>query len=166
MKEVFIYTDGSCHNGNGTGGWSAILRTEYQGEDIERIVSGNEENTTNNRMEMKAAIEGLRALREPCKVSVYTDSGYLYNAMTGDYIESWRARNWLTREDAPVKNQDLWEELDTLCRIHAVSWVKVIGHSGFSYNERADEIAGQARRQLIEEVVTGVRSRKGITMPG
>lgn len=138
MKKVEIFTDGSCLRNPGPGGWAAILR--YEG--VEKILSGAEKSTTNNRMELTAVIQGLKALKEPCEVTVVSDSKYIVDNIWG--VPVWRARGWQTSGKKPVKNKDLWEELDSLCKIHQVtfSWVK--GHSGHRENELADLYATKA----------------------
>lgn len=143
MKEITLYTDGACLSNPGKGGWAAILS---YGTGVKEL-SGNDPETTNNRMEMKGIIEGLRALKEPCSVTVFSDSQYIVNNIRGVHI--WRQRNWrLKGSNKPVKNRDLWEELDSLCRIHSVTFKWVKGHSGIPGNERADVLAGQRAREL------------------
>lgn len=143
MKEITLYTDGACLSNPGKGGWAAILSYGT----VVKELSGNDPETTNNRMEMKGIIEGLRALKEPCSVTVFSDSQYIVNNIRGVHI--WRQRNWrLKGSNKPVKNRDLWEELDSLCRIHSVTFKWVKGHSGIPGNERADVLAGQRAREL------------------
>lgn len=136
MKKVEIYTDGACKGNPGHGGWATIL--VYEGH--ERVISGGERVTTNNRMELIAAIEGLRALKEPCEVMLYSDSRYLVDAVNCGWLKGWRAAGW-RRGKEELKNPDLWQELDALLSRHAVTmnWVK--GHDGHAYNERCDSIA-------------------------
>jgi ribonuclease HI len=138
VKEVEIYTDGACSGNPGDGGWGAILI--YKGK--EKILSGYEKNTTNNRMELKAAIEGLRALKEPCSVKLYSDSAYLVNAFNKGWIYNWKRNGW-TRGDKKeeLKNQDLWKELERLTNVHSVDFIKVKGHSDNEYNNRCDKLA-------------------------
>lgn len=138
MKEVEIYTDGACSGNPGDGGWGAILI--YKGK--EKILSGYEKNTTNNRMELKAAIEGLRALKEPCSVKLYSDSAYLVNSFNKGWIYNWKRNGW-TRGDKKeeLKNPDLWKELEQLIKIHYVEFIKVKGHSDNEYNNRCDKLA-------------------------
>ncbi|WAM32836.1 ribonuclease HI [Caldicellulosiruptor morganii] len=143
MKEVSIYTDGACSKNPGPGGWCAILI--YKG--IKKVLKGFEENTTNNRMELKAIIEGLKALKEPCKVTVYTDSAYVVNAINQNRIEKWQKNNWKTSEKEEVKNIDLWKELIDLIKIHKVKFEKVKGHSFDELNNLCDKIA----RDMIKE---------------
>ncbi len=137
MKDIILYTDGACSNNPGKGGYGAILI--YNGS--EKIISGNDPYTTNNRMELLAVIEGLKGLKEPCNVTVYTDSAYVCNAFLQDWITNWQAKNWVTASKKPVQNIELWKELLSLTKIHNVGWVKVKGHSDNHYNNRCDEIA-------------------------
>jgi len=134
MKEVTLYTDGACRGNPGPGGWGAIL--VYRG--IEKELSGGEPSTTNNRMELMAVISGLSALRETCRVTVYSDSKYVVDAMTLGWARQWQATNW---KSGKAKNPDLWEQLLGLCDRHEVtfSWVK--GHDGHEMNERCDTLA-------------------------
>ena len=136
MKNVMIYTDGSCSGNPGPGGWGAIL--VYNG--VEKVLSGGEKDTTNNRMELTAAIEALRALREPCEVELFTDSKYLSDAVNLFWLRSWKNRGW-KRKDGPLLNAELWQELDRLLSLHKVkvTWVK--GHGENEYNNRCDALA-------------------------
>ena len=137
MKKVTVYTDGACRGNPGVGGWGAILC--YAG--VEKELSGGEGETTNNRMELSAAIYALAALKEPCEVALYTDSKYLSDAITQGWLESWRARGWRRGRGEPVLNPDLWERLYALLTRHKVSvhWVK--GHADNPYNCRCDALA-------------------------
>lgn len=137
MKKVDVYTDGACSGNPGIGGYCAIL--VYNS--VERIISGNESDTTNNRMELLAAIKGLEALKEPCLVNLYSDSQYLVDAFNKDWISEWIERGWKTAGKTPVKNVDLWEKLITLTKIHRVEFIKVKGHSDNEYNNKCDKIA-------------------------
>jgi len=139
MKRVQIFTDGACSGNPGPGGWGAIL---VYG-DIERAASGGAANTTNNRMEMTAAIEALRLLTKPCEVDLYTDSMYLRDGIT-KWVAGWQLRGWRTADHKPVKNMDLWQELLAACALHKVRWHWVKGHAGHGYNERADQLARDA----------------------
>ncbi len=139
MKEVNIYTDGACSGNPGKGGYCAIL---IYGE-IEKVVSGFEDNTTNNRMEILAAIMGLKALKEPCKVNLYSDSQYLISAFNEGWIISWQQNNWKNSNKKEVKNVDLWKDIINLTNIHEVTFIKVKGHSDNEYNNRCDKIAVQ-----------------------
>jgi ribonuclease HI len=135
---VEIFTDGACSGNPGPGGWGAVLRF---GE-VERELSGGERATTNNRMELTAAIAALEALKRPMRVHLYTDSQYLRQGIT-EWLRGWKARGWLTADKKPVKNQDLWERLDAANARHAVEWRWLKGHAGHELNERADELARQ-----------------------
>ena len=134
MKEVSIYTDGACRGNPGRGGWGAIL---VYGK-YEKELSGGERETTNNRMELSAAIEGLSALREPCSVTLYSDSKYLISAFEEGWVYTWEKENW---RGGKVKNPDLWQKLLSLVEYHKVNFVWVKGHAGHSYNERCDKLA-------------------------
>ncbi len=138
-QKVEIYTDGACQGNPGPGGWGAILR--YKGVDKE--ISGYNPATTNNRMELQAAIEGLKALIRPMEVDLYTDSQYLRDGIT-KWLPQWKQKGWRLSTKKPVKNKDLWEELDLLSQQHTIGWHWVRGHSGHIENERADELARQA----------------------
>jgi len=137
---VEIFTDGACLGNPGPGGWSAILR---YGEHVKEL-SGGEAETTNQRMELLAAIKALEALKRPCSVTLYSDSAYLVNAFQEGWIDRWQRTGWRTREKKDVENRDLWERLLELTRIHAVEWTKVKGHSGHEENERCDRLAREA----------------------
>ena len=136
MKEVKIYTDGACRGNPGKGGWGAILVYGV----YEKELSGGERETTNNRMELTAAIEGLSALKEPCEVTLYSDSKYLVDAYLNGWVESWRSAGWRRGREA-LKNPDLWERLYSLTERHTVTFVWVKGHNGHDYNERCDRLA-------------------------
>ncbi len=137
MKHVDIYTDGACRGNPGRGGWGAVL--VYQGK--ERELCGGERETTNNRMELTAAISALSALKEPCEVTLTSDSKYLIDAVMQGWVYSWRARNWKKADRSPALNVDLWEMLLPLLERHTVQWVWVKGHDGHPYNERCDKLA-------------------------
>ena len=136
MKHVDIYTDGACRGNPGKGGWGAVL--VYAGK--EREMSGGEPTTTNNRMELTAAIEALSALKERCEVTLYSDSKYLVDAFLLGWVESWRSHGWKRGKDE-LKNPDLWQRLYELTRTHSVTFEWVKGHDGHSYNERCDSLA-------------------------
>ena len=137
MKSVEIYTDGACSGNPGPGGWAAILKYgEYRKE-----LSGGEESTTNNRMEITAAIAGLSALREPCSVRLYSDSQYLVRAVNEGWAERWRSRGWMRNKSDPALNTDLWERLLELLNTHRVEFIWVRGHAGNPENERCDLLA-------------------------
>jgi ribonuclease HI len=133
---VEIYTDGACSGNPGPGGWGAILRYG----DHEKELSGGEPDTTNNRMEMMAVIESLRALKKPCDVKIFTDSVYVMDGVT-KWLKGWKAKGWKTASKKPVKNQDLWEMIDSEISRHNIAWNWVKGHAGHPENERADELA-------------------------
>ncbi|MFL0809391.1 MAG: ribonuclease HI [Agarilytica sp.] len=136
MKTVEIFSDGACRGNPGPGGWGALLRFG----DNEKSLYGGEENTTNNRMELQAAIEGLKALKEPCSVTLTTDSQYVRKGIT-EWIHNWKKKAWKTAAKKPVKNADLWQALDEENQRHEVEWCWVKGHSGHRENEIADELA-------------------------
>ena len=137
MKNVIIYTDGACSGNPGKGGYCAILL--YR--DVKKIVSGGEEQTTNNRMELLAVIKGLSALKERCKVELYSDSQYVVGAINNGWIYQWQNNNWRTLGKSDVKNVDLWQELLTLLKQHEVEFIKVKGHSEDVLNNECDKIA-------------------------
>ena len=141
--EVEIFTDGACSGNPGPGGWGAILRLGSR----ERELSGGEPATTNNRMELMAAIRGLEALKRRCKVRLYTDSNYLREGVT-KWIHGWKKNGWKTAEKKPVKNVDLWQRLEQALSRHTVRWHWVKGHAGHDLNERADELAREAIAEL------------------
>ena len=143
MKAVEIFTDGACRGNPGPGGWGALLRTEVAGKVTEKILSGAESQTTNNRMELMAAIEALKALKKPCQVDLTTDSQYVRQGIT-QWIAGWKRNGWKTAAKKPVKNQDLWMALDDALANHQVQWHWVKGHSGHPENELADETANIA----------------------
>ena len=136
LSEVEVFTDGACRGNPGPGGWAAILR--YRGR--EKDLGGFEPDTTNNRMEMTAAIAGLEALKRPCRVRLYSDSQYLRDGIT-KWINGWKRGGWLTANKQPVKNVDLWQRLDAAAAPHDITWIWVPGHSGHPENERADALA-------------------------
>jgi ribonuclease HI len=141
---VVIYTDGACSGNPGPGGWGAVLSSGKHRKEL----SGGEARTTNNRMELMAAIRALEALKRPSTVRLFTDSAYLRNGITS-WIHSWKRNGWLTSDRKPVKNVDLWQRLDEALARHDVHWHWVRGHSGDSENERADELARAAIRELV-----------------
>lgn len=145
MKKVEIYTDGACRGNPGVGGWGAIL--VYGAH--EKELSGGERETTNNRMELLGAIEALSALKEPCHVTLYSDSKYLVDAFLEGWVEAWRAKGWRRGRDE-LKNPDLWERLFELCQKHKVDFVWVKGHNGHSYNERCDALATAYADSFLE----------------
>ena len=136
MKTVEIFTDGACSGNPGPGGWGALMR--YNGQ--VRELSGGEAETTNNRMELTAAVEALNALKEPCTVELHTDSKYVMDGISS-WIHGWKRNGWKTADRKPVKNAELWQKLDEANRRHKVKWHWVRGHAGHVENERADELA-------------------------
>jgi ribonuclease HI len=145
VKQVIAHTDGACRGNPGPGGWGAVLAF---GETT-RELSGAEPATTNNRMELTAAIAALEALKEPCAVDLHTDSQYLRLGIT-EWLPQWKRRDWKTAGRKPVKNRELWERLDVVAARHAVSWHWVKGHSGDPGNERADALANAAIDAMLE----------------
>jgi ribonuclease HI len=144
MREVQAFTDGACRGNPGPGGWGVLLRAGPR----EKEIWGGELGTTNNRMELTAAIEALRALKQPCRVALYTDSKYVRSGIT-DWVHAWRARGWRTADRKPVKNQDLWEALAALAERHEVEWHWVRGHAGHPENERADVLANRGLEETL-----------------
>lgn len=142
MSDVMLFTDGACSGNPGPGGWGAILRYG----DTERELSGFAEATTNNRMEMTAVIEGLKALKRSCTVTIVTDSKYVMQGMT-EWLSNWQKKNWKTAANKPVANADLWQELIKASANHQVSWQWVKGHAGHPENERADQLAVAAIKE-------------------
>ena len=140
MKDVTIYTDGACSGNPGPGGWAAILM--YQGK--ERVITGAEKDTTNNRMELMAVVESLRVMKEPVKAAVHTDSAYIANAFQQKWIDNWQRKGWMTAGKKPVKNQDLWKALIAQVERHDVTFVKVKGHADDELNNRVDRLAVEA----------------------
>lgn len=134
--KVDMYTDGACSGNPGPGGWGTVLIFGHKRHEL----SGGEKDTTNNRMEMLAVIKGIEALKRSCTISIFTDSTYVMKGMT-EWINSWKARGWKTADKKPVKNVDLWQQLDSAVKGHNVNWYWVKGHSGVPDNERADELA-------------------------
>ena len=145
LTEVTIYTDGACSGNPGPGGWGVLLR--HNGK--EKELSGGEAHTTNNRMEMKAVIEAIRAIKKPCLLKIHSDSALIINAMTKGWIDSWQSKGWKRADKKPVENQDLWIELLNVIGTHQVEWIKVRGHSGIPDNERVDQLAVQAAKQFM-----------------
>lgn len=143
-KEVIIYTDGACSGNPGPGGWGTILMYK----DTKKEISGGNPDTTNNVMEITAVIEGLKLLKKPCKVQVYSDSAYVVNAFNQHWIENWIKKNWQNSKKEPVKNKELWLELYALVKQHEVNFIKVKGHSDNEFNNRCDELARNAILKL------------------
>jgi len=144
QDQVIIYTDGGCRGNPGPGGWGALLIYN----DIEKELYGSQADTTNNRMELQAAIEALQALKRPCQVTLYTDSKYVKDGVT-TWIHNWRKRGWKTANKKPVKNADLWQTLDAAANRHEVEWAWVKGHDGNYGNERADQLANRGIDELL-----------------
>ena len=140
LKHVIIYTDGSCSGNPGPGGWAAVLKYGPH----ERVVTGAAPETTNNRMELRAALEALRALKEPCRVSLHTDSAYLVRAFNEGWLDNWQRKGWRTASKKPVENKDLWEGLLEQAARHHITWIKVKGHADDPLNNRVDELAVEA----------------------
>lgn len=136
MQKVRIHTDGACSGNPGPGGWAAVLESGAHRKEL----SGGAADTTNNRMELQAAIEALKALKKPCEVELFTDSSYVKNGVTA-WIFGWRKNGWLTKDKKPVKNEDLWRALDEVMRGHTIEWKWLKGHAGHRENERCDELA-------------------------
>ena len=158
--KVTIYTDGACSGNPGPGGYAAIIMAQ----DNKKEIYGAEKDTTNNRMELMAAIEGLKALKKPCEVTLYSDSAYLVNAYNNNWIYGWKKNGWKNSSKEPVKNIDLWQEIEALRQIHTVTFVKVKGHADNEFNNRCDELAvaaiqklqkGELKEEIIDEGITG-----------
>ena len=144
LKEVMIYTDGACSGNPGPGGWAAILFYKNHKKEI----SGGEGHTTNNRMELSAALYALELLKEPCNVQLHTDSAYLCRAFLEHWTDKWQKNGWQNSKKQSVENRDLWEKLIALSTYHTVRWIKVKGHSDNKYNNRCDELARAAIKAL------------------
>lgn len=145
-KNVELYSDGACRGNPGPGGWGVLLN--YQKKS--RQLYGGEQQTTNNRMELTAVIEGLSALKEPCLVDIYTDSKYVMQGMT-EWLQGWKKKNWKTASGKPVKNVELWQSLDQACQKHQLRWHWVKGHSGNAGNELADALANRGIDELLQQ---------------
>lgn len=148
MKHVLIYTDGACRGNPGPGGWGVLLRYGRH----EKILSGAEDLTTNNRMELMAAIQALAALQQPCKIDLHTDSKYLQRGIN-EWLSIWKKQNWRKSDKKEVKNIDLWQQLEKEAARHDITWHWVKGHSGHIENDRADEIANLAIDELLKKGV-------------
>ena len=144
MKRVYIYTDGACSGNPGPGGWCAILRYGK----AEKVISGGEAQTTNNRMELTAVIEALSALKEPCEAVVTTDSKYVSDAVTRNWVYEWQARGWKKADKKPALNVELWEKLLPLLETHDVTFLWIKGHDGHPENERCDSVAVSEREKF------------------
>ena len=144
IENVIIYTDGACSGNPGPGGWGSILM--YKGNRKE--ISGGKKDTTNNIMELTAVIEGLKMLKYPCEVEIYSDSAYVVNGFNQGWIYNWVKNNWKTSGKEPVKNKEIWQELYELTKLHKVKFIKVKGHSDNEFNNRCDELARNAIKQI------------------
>ena len=140
MEKVIIYTDGACSGNPGPGGWGTVLMYK----DSKKEISGGAKNTTNNIMELTAVVEGLKLLKFPCEVELYSDSAYIVNAFNQGWIYNWKKKNWKTADGKEVKNKEIWQQLYDLTQIHKVIFNKVKGHSDNEYNNRCDELARNA----------------------
>ncbi len=145
MATVEIFTDGACSGNPGPGGWGALLRYGA----VEKELSGGEALTTNNRMELMGAISALEALRRPSQVKLHTDSTYVKDGIT-KWLKGWKAKNWLTADKKPVKNKELWQRLEAAALLHKIDWLWVKGHSGHPENDRVDQLARDAIKQMRE----------------
>ena len=141
--EVIVYTDGACSGNPGPGGWGALLM--WKGK--KREIAGSEQNSTNNRMEMRAVIEALKALKRPCHVKIHSDSALIVNAFKQGWIENWIKKGWKKANKKPVENQDLWKEMLQAMNDHKVSWIKVKGHADNELNNRVDRLAVEASKK-------------------
>ncbi len=148
MNRVVIYTDGACKGNPGPGGWGALLRYGK----VEKELFGGEQQTTNNRMELMAVIEALRALNRACEVEIHTDSQYVQKGIT-EWLNGWKSRGWKTADKKPVKNADLWQALDEAAAAHRVSWHWVKGHAGHEGNEHADELANRGVDSVLRRAM-------------
>lgn len=144
QKTVILYTDGACSGNPGPGGWGALLI--WNGK--ERELSGGASQTTNNRMEMRAVIEGLKALKEPCRVKIHSDSALIINTFKQNWIKNWLKRDWKKSDRKPVENRDLWQEMLEAMKPHKIEWIKVKGHSTNKLNNRVDQIAVNASKKF------------------
>ena len=144
IPNVEIYTDGACSGNPGAGGWGAVLLYEQHKKEL----YGNVKETTNNRMELTAVIEALKALKKPCNVTLYSDSKYVIDSVNKDWVYRWESNNWIKSDKKPALNVDLWKELLALLEIHRVKFVWVKGHDGNNYNERCDELAVNAIKEI------------------
>jgi ribonuclease HI len=156
MKQITIHTDGGCEGNPGPGGWAAVLRCG----DLVKEVSGGTAATTNNRMELQAAIGALTALKEPCAIQFFTDSEYVRNGITA-WLRNWKVRGWRTADKKPVRNEDLWRQLDALAGAHTIQWHWLKGHAGHADNERCDQLAAdemaKIRKQFTRAQLTALR---------
>ncbi|MCL2496912.1 MAG: ribonuclease HI [Clostridiales bacterium] len=145
MKHVHIYTDGACSGNPGPGGWACVLIYDQ----YRKQLNGAEADTTNQRMELMAAISALEALKEPCQVDLYSDSAYLINAFNRHWLDNWRQNGWINSKKQPVENQDLWRRLLAVVSLHEINWLKVKGHAGDEINELCDMLAREAIKSFM-----------------
>ena len=145
MQKVIIYTDGACSGNPGPGGWGAILMAG----DNKKEISGGKRDTTNNVMELTAALEALKLLKFPCEVDLYSDSAYLVNCFDKGWIYNWNKNNWQTANKEPVKNKEIWEAIYKMTKVHKIKFIKVKGHSDNEFNNRCDEMARNAIKKLV-----------------
>ena len=145
MQKVVIYTDGACSGNPGPGGWGAILMAG----DNKKEISGGKKDTTNNVMELTAALEALKLLKFPCEVDLYSDSAYLVNGFDKGWIYNWQKNNWQTANKEPVKNKEIWEAIYKMTKVHKIKFIKVKGHSDNEFNNRCDEMARNAIKKLV-----------------
>ncbi len=141
---VIMYTDGACRGNPGPGGWGALLMYNTKKKEL----SGGERHTTNNRMEMRAIIEGLKALKKPCHVKIHSDSALIINAFRKGWIANWQKKGWIKADKKPVENRELWEEILSAMNRHTIEWIKVKGHSDNKFNNRVDKLAVKASRKF------------------
>ncbi|GHU96606.1 ribonuclease H [Clostridia bacterium] len=151
MKHIDLYTDGACSGNPGPGGWGAILIYN----ELEKELSGGSPDTTNNRMELTGIIEGLKALKQPCEVTVYSDSKYVVDAIVKGWARSWKEKNWVKSDKQPAKNPDLWERLLELCEVHSTEFKWVKGHASNARNNRCDELAVAERDRFTASLERG-----------
>jgi ribonuclease HI len=150
MKQIFIYADGACRGNPGPGGYGVLLKyNDRFGKLTIKEIKGAEKDTTNNKMELTAAIKGLKTLKEPCHATIVSDSNYLIHGMT-KWVYAWLKKGWKTSDKMPVKNRELWEELINLSKRHRIEWKWIKGHNGHPENERADELANEAIDELLK----------------
>jgi ribonuclease HI len=155
-SEVIIYTDGACSGNPGPGGWAALLQWNNQ----EKTISGGSENTTNNRMEMTAIIEALKALKWPCRVKIHSDSALIINTFNQNWIHGWIRRGWKKANKDPVLNQDLWKKMLAAMKPHEISWIKVKGHANDERNNRVDRLAVEASKDVRQQKREGRRKTR------
>ncbi len=148
MTKVTIYTDGACSGNPGPGGWGAILMCN----NVKKEISGGENPTTNNKMELTAAVNALLMLKHPCEVDLYSDSAYLINCFKNNWLKAWKKNNWVNSKKESVKNIELWTKLDELSLIHKINWIKVKGHADNKYNNRCDELARVESAKFLRQV--------------